>query len=183
MRPNPSFELTRLPTSIALVVLSLAYWLSVFALSASRVTAVAWVCLYAACLLGAIFSWVRLPSSAGVRFWLSSAGYSLLLAALFFGANGALDALHGAHRAKAQVAESLGGLELWFVLCPGVLVVCVAGCVRSLLIAAEATASEEVLSTPAAVAPAVSAVTSNPSIERTSQRPFRAPYPAAHFER
>ena len=82
------------------------------------VTAVAWAGLYLCSALAtvALPRWVPL-NAAG---WLAAAGCALLFSAMFWGANFGLDALHGAHRHKADVAQYLGGLELWLALCPGV---------------------------------------------------------------
>ncbi len=49
--------------------------------------------------------------------WLAVAGYALLLASIFRGAEFALDALNGPQRRKADMASHLGGLELWMALC------------------------------------------------------------------
>lgn len=109
-----------MPRTFSLLSLAAIYWAVVSLVPESRVSLVAWLGLYLACNIGAVEAWARLPASFGSRFWLAVALYSGLFAAMFFGADGALDALHGVHRIKAHVAESLGGLELWFVLCPGV---------------------------------------------------------------
>ena len=101
----------------ALWVQALVFAAGVAALQRAGVAPVAWAGLYlcTATATAAAARWV--PMSAGL--WLAVAGYVLLFSALFWGANFGLDALHGAHRHKTEVAQSLGGLELWLVLCPG----------------------------------------------------------------
>ena len=162
-------------TSLSLAVLSLLYWLSVGLLEAARVSLFAWLILYGVCVACAFTLWARLPARFGAQFWLLAAFYSVLFASIFFGANGALDALNGPNRAKAHVSEQLGGLELWFALCPGAFAVCVASCLRSLLLAARAkkrcSASRSRRASP------------NLSIERTSSSWLRQPPAAAHVGR
>ena len=87
--------------------------------------------LYGACVLVycAVSACRQMPA---VR-WFAMACYAALLAAIFYGANGALDALHGANRARPDVASAIGGLELWFVLCPGAVSVALGHAVRSAL--------------------------------------------------
>ena len=109
--------------------MTLVYVAGVVELNAHAVASVAWVGLYLVCLVVALPLWVRLVLSP--RRWATVALYCALLALIFFGANGALDALNGAHRAKAAVAESLGGLELWFALCPGAVSVALGGAVQA----------------------------------------------------
>ncbi len=109
----------------ALLVQALVFGLGVRALQAWYVASVAWAGLYF-CAVTAMAALLATGAAAGRRtslnacFWLRVAAYAGLFGAIFWGANFALDALHGAHRLKADVAAHLGGLELWLVLCPGV---------------------------------------------------------------
>ena len=103
----------------ALSVLSLAYWGGVAMLPAADVDARAWQLLFALCSVCTALVTVLARPALTPAVWLYLAACFVLLAAGFFGANVGLDALHGAARAKADVAGALGGLEFWFVLCPG----------------------------------------------------------------
>jgi hypothetical protein len=98
------------------------HWSVVAALRALAVTPAAWCGLQVLVLL---VWWVscqwRYSATLPPRTWAALAMYALLGAALFAGANFGMDALHGPNRSRAQVAAHLGGLELWVVLCPGVL--------------------------------------------------------------
>jgi hypothetical protein len=103
----------------AFALLSAVFWVLVALLGSVGVEPGAWWALYGACTaLSLIAMWRQAPKLAPVE-WLYLAACSALLAVGFFGANFALDALHGADRPKANVADSLGGLQLWFVLFPG----------------------------------------------------------------
>ena len=110
------------PASVARWVSPLGAQAAFFAamvasLPPSGVSPLAWTTLYVGALAVAVLAMrhITLPLKAALGWGLQS----VLLALIFFGANGGLDALHGAHRPKAEVARYLGGLELWFVLCPG----------------------------------------------------------------
>lgn len=78
--------------------------------------------LYAACLSS--WCWVAMHRSANTTTapltWLSYAGQSVVLALLFLGADAGRDALFGPDRLKTSVPAWLGGLELRWILCPGV---------------------------------------------------------------
>jgi hypothetical protein len=102
-------------------VLTAAYW-GVFALfSDVGVSPVAHWLLYAGCLSS--WWWVRARGlAAGTTAplsWLSYAGQAVVLALLFYGGNAARDVLFGPDRPRAVAPEWLGGLELWWLLCPG----------------------------------------------------------------
>jgi hypothetical protein len=88
-------------------------------LPAPGVTAAAWAGLY----LLSVGVLLVLPHTPLARVdaisWIAVAAWAAFFAIFFATAAFALDALHGAHRPKAEVARHLGGLELWFVLCPG----------------------------------------------------------------
>lgn len=120
-------------TVLSWLVQTLAFGLAFMPIAAQPVAPLAWVGLYlATALLAVLAAWWRWPRWPA-RTWLYACFCSLLLAASFWGANFALDALHGAARRKAEVTSTLGGLELWFVLCPGVASIAVSGLARSLL--------------------------------------------------
>ena len=78
---------------------------------------------------------LALPAIGPVRSrdWLWLAGGSVWFAAIFFGANRGLDALHGPRPSPLDTGGSLGGFELWYALCPGLTSIALAGWVRSLL--------------------------------------------------
>ena len=113
----------------ALLVQALVFAAGVAALQRAGVSAAAWAGLYLCAAVATVTAPCWGPLRAGL--WLALAGYALLFSALFWGANFGLDALHGAHRHKADVAQRLGGLELWFVLCPGVVSVALAAAVQA----------------------------------------------------
>jgi hypothetical protein len=105
--------------------LTVVHWIFVVAVQPVAVAPVAGFVLCLASLCIGPVVWSRFSIRPGL--WLIAAGYCGLLALVCFGADGGLDALHGAQRARAHVAEALGGLELWHVLgCSGI-GVCVGG--------------------------------------------------------
>jgi len=116
--------------AVGLGAFSALYGAGVAALPAAHVHPASWTALFMACLVAAVPLWRRWPQAG-----LSIAGYSLLLAGIFLGANRGLDALNGPDRATLDVARSLGGLELWFVLCPGVSALGLGGWLRALAVA------------------------------------------------
>ena len=63
------------------------------------------------------------PKSQGT--WLKAALYTLLLASLFFGTDLALHALGNTVKPRAALPPYLGGLELYWLLVPGVLSVAI----------------------------------------------------------
>lgn len=101
----------------ALLVLGATFWSGVYALPPNGVRRIAWAVLFVVAAVGVLVL-IRRP-------WLRSMGWlyaglcAAIAAASLFAANVALDALHGSGRAKSDVADGLGGLDLWFVLCPG----------------------------------------------------------------
>ena len=129
---------SRMSAAIGWLTLSVVYGFGVAVLAWAAVSAFAWTVLYVVCLLTTSLLWSNRRHVADARAWLAIAFYALLLAAMFFGADGALDALHGAQRAKARVADRLGGLELWFVLCPGVVAIALASAARVAVAALQA---------------------------------------------
>lgn len=104
---------------VALAVLALAFGGSVVAVGAAAVDPLAWAVLFLACALACVLALRASAPKVAPAVWLYLAGCATLVAGIFYGANIGLDALHGATRPKANVAASLGGLELWFVFFPG----------------------------------------------------------------
>jgi hypothetical protein len=104
---------------LTLTALTVSYGLGVGLLATATVSRGAWSLLYLVC-VAACFAIPRFfHSKASAMTWLIAAFYAALFAAMFYGANAGLDALHGSSRNATRVADELGGLELWFVLCPG----------------------------------------------------------------
>ena len=118
--------------ALALLAQIAFYGSVVVLLPADAVAPWAWAALYAVVLMATLAArcgpWR--PPSVGK----AAAGlmYAVLLSLCFFGVNVGLDALHGAHRVHPDVARHLGGLELWFVLCPGAASVALALLVQAL---------------------------------------------------
>ena len=116
------------------LIQSIVFWLGAWLLRDQGVSMVAWAALYVCCVsaAGALqysrFAACQLPPRA----WLLFAVNSALVAALFWGANTALDLINAPQRPKDDWATHLGGLELWFALCPGVVSVAISSYVRSL---------------------------------------------------
>jgi hypothetical protein len=86
----------------------------------SSVRATSWLALY---LLGGSFLWLRprlLPTANSFKLWASTLMYAALLAILFFGADLALSVLGNSVKPRSQLPAFLGGLEMHFVLVPGI---------------------------------------------------------------
>jgi hypothetical protein len=116
-------------------ILTLTYWLVVRLTAAGAVELPAWTALYIVCAAVAATLWCGPAAGWPRRRWLKVAFYCPFLALIFYGANGALDALHGEHRLRARPEEAFGGLELWHMLFPGATAVAVAGWFRTLVAA------------------------------------------------
>ena len=120
--------------ALAPLIQSIVFWLGAWLLRDQGVSMVAWAVLYVCCVSAAValqlssFAAYQLPPRA----WLLFAVNSALVAALFWGANTALDLINAPHRPRDDWATHLGGLELWFALCPGVVSVAISSYVRSL---------------------------------------------------
>ena len=102
-------------------VLTATYW-GVFALFGDVwVSPVAQWMLYAGCVSTWYWFRSRAPTAKGTAplTWLSYALQSVVLALLFYGGNAGRDVLFGPERLRAAAPEWLGGLELWWILCPG----------------------------------------------------------------
>jgi hypothetical protein len=117
-----------------LAALGAGYWLGVAAVPAGTVRPGAWAALFALCCAAAVPLWRSRWAPRDVTGWGLLALRCALGAAVLFGADFAGDALHGSGRAKADVAHSLGGLQLGFVLCPGATALALAGALRCRLL-------------------------------------------------
>jgi hypothetical protein len=118
--------------AVAFIAHFALFWLGAYVLSRSPVAFPAWVGLYvlgAICLLAVLRS--RL-ASLRCSFWLRVAVYAALLSAIFFGADFALDTLGNSVKPRLQGSAFPGGLELYHVLCPGVVSVAAAAVLASL---------------------------------------------------
>lgn len=62
--------------------------------------------------------------------WLSLAGFSVLLSAMFWAANQGLDLIKPPGSRRVDAAAFVCGLELWTLLCPGLTCVALAGLAR-----------------------------------------------------
>jgi len=120
-------------TAAALLVQFAAFWSAVAAIPAGSVTPAAWASLYALAVLAFVCFRFVVDLKWPARKWFIVLFYALFLALVFYGANIGLDVLHGANRRKADVARYLGGLEIWFFLCPGVAAFAVAGLLQAAL--------------------------------------------------
>ena len=118
--------------AIALIAHFALFWLGAYVLSRSSVALAAWLSLYA---LGALGLLVALRSRLRLlrwSTWLQVAVYAVLLSAIFFGADFALDTLGNSVKPRLRGPAFPGGLELFHVLCPGVVRVAAAAALASL---------------------------------------------------
>src|SRR5882672_2122281 len=123
----------RMKTWFPLVAQFATFWSAVALIPAQSVAVPAWATLYAIILFAFLYSaFASYPNWSPYQ-WLAVVFYSLFLAGLFYSLNVGLDVLHGADRPKAEIAQHLGGLEIWFFLCPGVFAFAIAMLVRVLL--------------------------------------------------
>ena len=120
-------------TALALMAQFAAFWSLVAVIPPRSVTLAAWTALYAIALVAFLYVDRAARPNWSSRTWLAVVFYSLFFAGIFYGANLGLDVLHGANRPKAEVARYLGGVEIWFFLCPGVSAFALAGLVQAFL--------------------------------------------------
>jgi hypothetical protein len=107
---------------LALAVQASVFWLPLAALGPGHVAWRTWMVLHAMLAL-ALLALCMTPGPIarwGASRWLAMALYAALLSAFFAGADAGLDALQGTRPARAVPWPALGGLELWQLLCPGV---------------------------------------------------------------
>lgn len=97
-----------------------SFWAFVFLVPTAGVAATAWVVAYA----GGVAYLLAAPHLHGARLSpvqsLKLLGYCVLVAALFFGADSALNALGNSVKTRQALPAAFGGLEVWFLLVPGV---------------------------------------------------------------
>jgi len=119
--------------TIAWLVLTILYWGGFALLKAEGVVPEARFILYAVCASGLLLTGRKSRPWLSPATGLAYAMYSVLFALIFYGANEALDILYGAGRAKSDVVSHIGGLELWWILCPGFFSVAAACAAASML--------------------------------------------------
>jgi hypothetical protein len=117
---------------VALLVQAAAFWSVVAFVPAGLVTPTAWVGLHAVSVAAFIASRFANRPAWRARRWFALVFYSLMFAGMFYGLNIGQDILRGADRPKAEVAKHLGGVEIWFFLCPGVATFALAGATNAL---------------------------------------------------
>ena len=105
---------------VAVLVHLLAFWGTVAVLPAAAAPVQGWALLYAA---GLAWLWLagRVPDLRAAGMAPSAVFvYALLLAAIFLGADGALDALRGSVKPRSALPVFVHGLALHWVLAPGI---------------------------------------------------------------
>ena len=111
-----------MPLAVArsVTVLAIVYWSGFALFDPADVSWVARTVLFACCISALLAvrrsAWAAAPPTA----WAIRVAYCVLLAAMFFGTNQARDILYGPERLKASLPVWFGGLELWWILCPGI---------------------------------------------------------------
>jgi hypothetical protein len=117
--------------AVAFIAHFALFWLGAFVLYRSPVSFLGWVGLYVLGALGLSFVLRGRLASLRSSAWLQVAAYAALLSAIFFGADFALDTLGNSAKPRLQGPAFAGGLELYHVLCPGVVSVAVAAVLAS----------------------------------------------------
>jgi hypothetical protein len=120
-------------TATSVFVLSVGYWSGFALFDSAGVLLRAQSALYVCCVLALLYLRRSTWSAAPAKSWLVRAAYSVLLALLFYGANRAQDILYGPERLKSNLPGWLGGLELWWILCPGIASIALAAASARLL--------------------------------------------------
>jgi hypothetical protein len=109
------------------------FWAFVVLVPAAGVARGAWAFAYAAgalCLFAAQRArHLRLSPARALKL----VGYSILVAALFFGADFALTTLGNSVTPRQALPAAFGGLELWYLLVPGVAAVALGSWVTGVL--------------------------------------------------
>lgn len=118
---------------VALMVQAAAFWSVVALVPTGLVTPLAWAGLHAlgavAFMVSGLARWPAWPA----RSWFALLFYALMFGGMFYGLNIGQDILRGAGRPKAEVARHLGGVDIWFLLCPGVATFGLAGAANAWL--------------------------------------------------
>lgn len=123
-----------MPQLAGLLILTLCYWPVVAWLGPfTAVMPLAWLVLYGTCVVLGLPLWTRWAADWNGWQWARLAGYALFFALYLVSANIGLDVLHGVHRRRSYPEQDLGGMELWFVLFPGLAAVALGGLTQVLL--------------------------------------------------
>ena len=126
-------------TATALAAHATAFWAFVFLVAPPAVTVGAWLATYSLgagmLLLVALRTATTSESWPAVRLFL----YSLLLALIFFGADQALTVLGTSVKPRQPLPAFLGGLELYYLLVPGVAAVALGQLVASIYASSQRT--------------------------------------------
>lgn len=113
---------------VAALTQSIAYWAVVLLLRDQPVVPLAWIGLYGLCVVGAqVLVSVAARDARALASPLAVV-ISLILAALFWGADAGRKLIDADYADYAQHHLLLGGLELWWVLCPGLASILLAAC-------------------------------------------------------
>jgi len=105
---------------IAVLVHAVAFWATVGLIGLTTVSDSVWIVVYTAGMGATAAS--TLPCASGIRAktWRATLMHSCLFAALFAGADFALTELGNSARPRAPLPMLVGGLDLHFLLLPGV---------------------------------------------------------------
>ena len=106
--------------ALSAIVLTISYWSGFVLFDPAGVSWVARTVFYATCIVALLLVRRSAWSAASPMVWMVRAAHCVLLAVLFYGADQARDILYGPQRLKAELPGWLGGLELWWILCPGI---------------------------------------------------------------
>jgi hypothetical protein len=118
--------LTLANNALAATLLAVVYWSGFALIDPPDVSEVTRAVFFACCAAALLFVRRSARLHAPAMVWTIRAAYCALLAILFYGANQARDLLCGPERLKAALPGWFGGLELWWILCPGIASVCLA---------------------------------------------------------
>ena len=119
--------------ALKLLVHCAAFWGSVALLPSNSVAPLAWIVVYICGVATLLLTDRLLQRRLSLTTWLKLFVHALLLAAIFFGADFGLEALKGSIKPRAALPAFLHGLELYYLLVPGVTSVTLAGAVGSAL--------------------------------------------------
>lgn len=110
-----------------------AYWSVVWLLRDQPVSGQAWAGLALLCMVGAQTMPVKRVANIRPRHWLLIAVNLVIVAALFWGADAGRKLIDAGDAEYAQQTSLPGGLEVWWVLCPGLASVLLATWAASVL--------------------------------------------------
>ena len=103
-----------------LTVHLLAYWAFVWLVLPPAVAFRSWVAVYGLGVLALLVLWRRDPAEAQLQPSVKAFLYSVFVAGIFFGADQTLTVLGNSVKPRQALPEFLGGLELYYLLVPGV---------------------------------------------------------------